>query len=81
MAMKQALLQAYDPWWWWFSCSVMECSFSGFSVHGISQAEVLEWVAISSPGDLPHPGIKHGSSALQADSSPTDLPGKPSEDP
>ena len=28
------------------------------------------------PGDLPDPGIKPGSPALQADSSPAELPGK-----
>ena len=35
---------------------------------GIFQARILEWVAISSPGDLPHPGIKTkvpGAPALQ----------------
>ena len=30
-----------------------------------------------SPGDLPDPGIELGSSALQADSLPTELSGKP----
>ena len=25
----------------------MDCSLSGFSVHGIFQARVLEWIAIS----------------------------------
>ena len=30
----------------------------GTSVHGISQAWVLEWAAISSPGDLSDPGIE-----------------------
>ena len=39
---------------------------------------ILEWVAyIPSPGDLPDPGIKSGSPALQADSLPAELPGKP----
>ena len=28
-------------------CSPMDCSPPGFSVHGISQARILEWVAIS----------------------------------
>ena len=32
---------------------------------------------IPSPGDLPIPGIKLGSPALQADSFPAELPGKP----
>ena len=31
-----------------------------------------------SPGELPDPGIKLGSPALQADSLPAELPGKPS---
>ena len=30
-----------------------------------------------SPGDLPDPGIKLGSPALQSDSLPAELPGKP----
>ena len=38
------------------------------SVHGISQARILVWVAFPSPGDLPDPGIKPRSPALQADS-------------
>ena len=29
------------------------------SIHGISQARILEWVPFSSPGDLPDPGIKN----------------------
>ena len=75
----------------------MDCSLPGSSVHGISWARILEWVAIPlsnecvcmyiyiyiyitlvlyilwnglpfpSPGDLPDPGIKPGSPALQAD--------------
>ena len=38
-------------------CEPMDCSPPGSSVHGILQARMLEWVAISSPGDLPDPGI------------------------
>ena len=30
-----------------------------------------------SPGNLPHPGIEPGSPALQADSLPSEPPGKP----
>ena len=30
-------------------------------VHGISQARILEQVAIPFSGDLPHPGIEPGS--------------------
>ena len=32
----------------WLSCDYMDCSPPGFSVHGILQARILEWVAISS---------------------------------
>ena len=37
---------------------------------------ILEW-AIPSPVDHPNPGTKPGSPALQADSLPTELSGKP----
>ena len=48
-------------------CDPMGCSLPGSSVHGILQARILEWVAISSPGDLPNLGIEPGSPSLQAD--------------
>ena len=54
----------------------MNCSPPGSSVHEILQARILEWVAISSPGDFPNPGIKPRSPALQADSSPSESSGK-----
>ena len=39
-----------------------------------SQARILEWVAFPfSKGNLPNPGIKPRSPALQADSLPTEL--------
>ena len=31
-------------------CEPMDCCLSGSSVHGIFQARVLEWIAISFPG-------------------------------
>ena len=52
----------------------MDCSSPGSSVHGILWARILEWVAT---GDLPNPGIEPGSPALQADSLPSEAPGKP----
>ena len=36
----------------------MDCSPPGSSVHGILQAKILEWVAMTPPGDLPNPGIE-----------------------
>ena len=38
----------YDP---------MDRSPQGSSIHGILQARILEWFAISFSGDLPDPGI------------------------
>ena len=35
------------------------------SVHGILQERILEWQPVPSAGDLPDPGIKPGSPALQ----------------
>ena len=57
--------------------ATMGCSPPGFSVHGILQARILEWVAGLPPGDLPNPEIKPVSPASQADSSPSEPPGKP----
>ena len=55
----------------------MDCSLPGSSVHGISQARVLEWVAFPSPEDLPDPGMEPGSPALQADSLLSELKASP----
>ena len=43
----------------------MDCGPPGSSVHGILQARILEWVAISFSGDHPEPGIKPESPELQ----------------
>ena len=48
----------------------MDSSPPGSSVHGISQARILEWVAISFSRESPDPGIKPASPALQVDSLP-----------
>ena len=55
----------------------MDCSPPGSSVHGILQARILEWVAISFSRDLPNPGIEPRSPALQADALSSEPPGKP----
>ena len=36
-------------------CSPMDCSLPGFSVHGILQARILEWVAVPSSRGLSQP--------------------------
>ena len=38
----------------------------GSSAHRIFQAKILEWVAISTPGDLPDPQIKQAPPASLA---------------
>ena len=42
------------------------------SVHGISQARILEWVAISSSRGSPPPGTEPVSPALQIDYLPSE---------
>ena len=49
-------------------CLTLETPMEGFSVHGISQARILEWVAISFSGGLADPVMKPTSTALLADS-------------
>jgi len=44
---------------------------------GFSRQEYQSGLPFPSPGDLPDPGIEPGSPALLADSSPSELPGKP----
>ena len=43
----------------------MDYSLPGSSVHGILQARILDWVAISFSRGSSDPGIKYRSSALQ----------------
>ena len=64
-------------------CDPMDCSLLGFSVYGILQARILDWVANSSSRDLPKPGIKPASLCLlhwQAGSLPLAPPGKPRQE-
>ena len=58
----------------------MDCRPPGSSVHGISRQEYWGELPCPAPGDLPDPGIKPVSlisPALQADSLPSEPPGKP----
>ena len=48
-----------------------------YTVHGILQARILQWVASPFSRDLPNPGIEPRSPALQADSLPGEPQGKP----
>ena len=58
-------------------CDSMNCSPPGSTVHGVFQARILEWVAISFSRGSPQPRIEPASSAWQEDSLPLNHPGSP----
>ena len=60
------------------SCPTL-CDPMDYTVLEILQDRILEWLAVPSPVDLPNPGIKPGSSALQANSLLLEPPRKPSK--
>ena len=77
---------SYEDMWIWKSFSHVWIFAMPWTVAlqaplsvGILQARILEWVAIPPPGNLPNPGIKPRSPALQVDSLPSEPPGKPSQ--
>ena len=53
---------------WLTLCDPMDCSPPGSSLHRISQARILEWVAMPSSRGSSPPKTKLASTALQADS-------------
>ena len=55
----------------------MDCSLPASSVQGFSRQEYWSGLPCPPPGDLPDPGIKPRSLALQMDSSLSEPPGKP----
>ena len=55
----------------------MDYSPPDSSVHGVLQAKILEWVAISFSGGSSRTRIESISPALQVDSLPTEPHGKP----
>ena len=56
-------------------CNSMDCSQAPWSME-FSRQECWSGLPFSSPGDLPDPGIKSGTPELQADSLPSEPPGK-----
>ena len=53
------------------------CNPMSYTVHGVLQARMLERIAFPFSRDLCNPGIEPRSPSLQADSSPSEPPGKP----
>ena len=70
-------LNTYKKWKWKPLCLVWLCNPMDYTVHEILQARILEWVAFSFSRGSPNPGIKPRSPTLQADSLPSEPPGKP----
>ena len=63
-------------------CDPLDCSPPGFSVHGILQARILEWITMPSSRDLPDPGIEPASlasSAIAGRFFSAEPPGKPNK--
>ena len=58
-------------------CDPMDCSSPGPLSMGFSWQEYWSELPCPPPGELPDPGIEPGSPALQADSLPSETPGKP----
>ena len=48
------------------------CNPMDYTVHGILQARILEWVAVPFSRDLPNPGTEPRCLSLQADSLPAE---------
>ena len=69
---KRIVAQSYLTLW-----DPMDYSPPGFSCPGTLHTKILEWTVIPFSWDLPKPGIKSRSPALQADSLPFEPPGKP----
>ena len=49
-------------------CDAMDCSPPSSSVRGITRQEYWSGLPCPSPGELPDPGVKPASPALQVDS-------------
>ena len=61
-------------------CNLGDCSLPSFSVHGILQTRILEWVSIPFSRGPSDPGIEPMSPvspAVQVNSSPAEPSGKP----
>ena len=57
-------------------CDPRDCSHQAPLSMGFSRPEYWSGLPFPSPGDLPSPGIEPRSPALQADSLPSEPPGK-----
>ena len=58
-------------------CDFVDCGRQGPLSMGFSKQDHWSELPFPAPGHLPDPGIKPGSPALQANSLPSEAPGKP----
>ena len=61
-------------------CDPMDCSLPVFSVHGVFQARILKWVAISFSRGTSRPRDQAHASCITGRSLPSEPPGKPTMD-
>ena len=64
-------------WWCLTVCDPMDCRCQASLSMGILQARILEWVAMLFSRESSQPRDQPRSPAMQADSLPTEPPGKP----
>ena len=57
-------------------CRLFATPWTSLSIGGFSREEYWSGLPFPSPENLPNPGIKPGSPALQVDSLPSERPGK-----
>ena len=76
MRQKPCILQALVIQSCWTLCNPMDCSHQAPLPIRFFRQEYWSKLPFASPGDLPDPEIKPRSLALQADSLPSEPPGK-----
>ena len=72
LALLQGIFLTQESNW-----GLLHCRWILYRLSHQGRPRIREWVACPFSRDLPDPGIELGSPALQADSLPAELPGKP----
>ena len=58
-------------------CDSVNVAYQASPSMGFPRQKYWNGLPFPPPGDLPEPGMEHGPPALQADSLPSEPPGKP----
>ena len=75
--MRSLKVKSLSHVWLFLTPCTVACQASPST--GFSRQEYWSGLMFPSPGNLPDPGMEPGSPALQADSLPSEAPGKPLE--